>query len=90
MTNSKRTLEFEFERTIPAPPGEVFDGWLDPKIPGNPWNMADKLLLNPKVDGFSIGASRAFPIMGDLPRWSDRVESSTRGCHRTLWEKNRQ
>jgi uncharacterized protein YndB with AHSA1/START domain len=52
MKNSKKTLEFKFERTIPAAPSEVFDGWLDPKIPGNPWNMAEKLLLNPKVDGF--------------------------------------
>jgi len=52
MENSKKTLEFKFDRTIPAPPDEVFDGWLNPKIPGNPWNMAEKLLLNPKVDGF--------------------------------------
>ena len=52
MENSKKTLELKFERTIPAPPDEVFDGWLNPKIPGNPWNMAEKLLLNPKVDGF--------------------------------------
>lgn len=52
MNNSRKTLEFKFERTIPAPPDEVFAGWLDPKIPGNPWNMAEKLLLNPKVDGF--------------------------------------
>src|SRR5271155_2494478 len=52
MNNPKKTLEFKFERTIPAPPGEVFDGWLNPKIPGNPWNMAEKLLLYPKVDGF--------------------------------------
>jgi uncharacterized protein YndB with AHSA1/START domain len=52
MENAKKTLEFKFARTIPAPPSEVFDGWLNPKIPGNPWNMADKLLLNPKVDGF--------------------------------------
>jgi uncharacterized protein YndB with AHSA1/START domain len=52
MTNSKKTLEFKFERTIPASLVEVFDGWLNPKIPGNPWNIADKLLLNPKVDGF--------------------------------------
>ncbi len=49
MDSSKKTLEFKFERTILAPPEEVFDGWLNPKIPGNPWNMAEKLLLNPKV-----------------------------------------
>jgi uncharacterized protein YndB with AHSA1/START domain len=46
-----QTIEFKFERTIPASPDEVFDGWLDPKIPGNPWNAAEKYLLNPKVDG---------------------------------------
>jgi uncharacterized protein YndB with AHSA1/START domain len=52
MKDSKNTLEFKVERTIPAFPAEVFDGWLNPKTPGNPWNMADKLLLNPEVDGF--------------------------------------
>src|SRR5271165_1432603 len=49
--NNAKTIEVTIERTIPASPGEVFDGWLNPKIPGNPWNMADKLLLNPIVDG---------------------------------------
>ncbi len=51
MKNFKKTLEFKFERTIPAPLGEVFDGWLDPKIPGNPWNAAEKYVSDPKVDG---------------------------------------
>ena len=51
MNNPNKRLEFKIERTIPAPPAEVFDGWLDPKIPGNPWNAADKFVLDPKVDG---------------------------------------
>lgn len=51
MSNSTKTLEFKFERTIPAAPGEVYDAWLDPKTPGTPWNEADKLILNPQVDG---------------------------------------
>jgi len=51
MENSKKTLEFRLERTIPAPATEVFDAWLDPKIPGNPWNAAEKFILDPKVDG---------------------------------------
>jgi uncharacterized protein YndB with AHSA1/START domain len=51
MKKSAKTLEFKFERTIPAPPREVFDGWLNPKIPGNPWNAAEKFMLDPKVDG---------------------------------------
>jgi uncharacterized protein YndB with AHSA1/START domain len=52
MNEPKKNIEVKVERTIPASPGEAFDGWLDPKIPGNPWNMAEKLLLNPHVDGF--------------------------------------
>jgi len=46
-----KRLEFKVERTIAAPPGEVFDAWLNPKVPGNPWNAAEKVILNPKVDG---------------------------------------
>lgn len=52
MTRSKKKLEFRFERTIPAPQSEVYGAWLNPKIPGNPWNIAGKLFLNPEVDGF--------------------------------------
>ncbi|MDB5038762.1 MAG: hypothetical protein JWQ35_2290 [Bacteriovoracaceae bacterium] len=46
-----KTIEFKFERTIPAEPGEVFDAWLNPETPGTPWNENDKLILQPKVDG---------------------------------------
>ena len=49
---STKTLEFKFERTIPAPPGKVFAGWLNPEILGTPWHEADMLILNPKVGGF--------------------------------------
>jgi uncharacterized protein YndB with AHSA1/START domain len=52
MNDTKKTIEVKVERTIPAPLDEVFDAWLDPKVPGNPWNMAEKLLFNPQVDGF--------------------------------------
>jgi uncharacterized protein YndB with AHSA1/START domain len=48
---SEKTLEFKIERTIPASPDEVFDAWLDPKVQGNPWNAAEKFILNAKVDG---------------------------------------
>lgn len=50
--SAKPTIEFRFERRIPAAPAEVFAAWLDPKTPGTPWNKAEKLLLNPQVDGF--------------------------------------
>jgi uncharacterized protein YndB with AHSA1/START domain len=51
MKNPKLTIAFTIERNIPASPAAVFDGWLDPNIPGNPWNAAEKVILDPKVDG---------------------------------------
>jgi len=52
------TLEFKFERTIQAAPPELFDAWLNPKVPGTPWNSADKLILDPKVDGLFYWSRR--------------------------------
>ncbi len=51
MKESASKLEFKFERTILAPPEDVWDAWLNPKIPGNPWNAAEKFVLDAKVDG---------------------------------------
>lgn len=51
MSKSEKKLEFKIERLIPASLGEVFDGWLDPKVPGNTWNAAEKFLLDAKADG---------------------------------------
>src|SRR5258708_16144768 len=50
MKKSSKSIEIKVERINPAPLNEVFDGWLDPKIPGTPWNAAEKFLLDPKVD----------------------------------------
>jgi uncharacterized protein YndB with AHSA1/START domain len=38
-------------RTIPASVEEVFDVWIDPKSPGGPWFGADRVIVNPVVDG---------------------------------------
>jgi len=89
MSESTKTLEFKFERTIPAAPGEVFDAWLNPKISCNPWNAADKLLFNPKVDGFFTGPSKGLPITGDLRTLTGRVKFSTPGFHRILCARSR-
>ena len=38
-------------RVTSARLAELAGGWLDPKCPGTPWSEADKLVLDPKVDG---------------------------------------
>ena len=38
-------------RAIPAPAEQVFDVWIDPKSPGGPWCGAERIILNPAVDG---------------------------------------
>ncbi|AZZ36387.1 SRPBCC domain-containing protein [Bdellovibrio sp. qaytius] len=52
MERSKTDLVLKIERVISATPAEVYKGWLDPKVKGNPWNMGDKLILNAKLNGF--------------------------------------
>jgi uncharacterized protein YndB with AHSA1/START domain len=51
MKPEMKTIELQLARTIPASLSQAFDGWLDPQCPGNPWSGADKLVLDPKVDG---------------------------------------
>jgi uncharacterized protein YndB with AHSA1/START domain len=77
MKNSKKTIEVKVERTIPALPGEVFDRWLDPKTPGNPWNFADKLVLNPKVGALFYSRMMDTPHYGRFTK----VERSGRIQH---------
>jgi uncharacterized protein YndB with AHSA1/START domain len=64
MSEPKKTIEVKVERTIPAPLNEVFDAWLNPEIPGNPWNLAEKLLLDPRVDGFFYWSLKGTPHYG--------------------------
>jgi uncharacterized protein YndB with AHSA1/START domain len=51
MKPAMKTIELELTRTIPASPNEVFDAWLDPKCPGTPWSIAEKLILDARIDG---------------------------------------
>lgn len=62
--NNAKTIEVTIERTISASAAAAFDAWLNPKIPGTPWNMAEKLLLNPTVDGFFYWAVKGTPHYG--------------------------
>jgi uncharacterized protein YndB with AHSA1/START domain len=51
MKSDAGTIEFKFERLIPATPEEAFDGWLDHKVSGTPWNAAESFLLDARIDG---------------------------------------
>jgi uncharacterized protein YndB with AHSA1/START domain len=64
MKKTANTLEVKVERTIPAAPGELFSAWLNPKIPGTPWHEADKLILDPRVDGFFYWLIKGTPHYG--------------------------
>lgn len=46
-----KTMDITVSRTISAPPEKIFDVWIDPKSPGGPWFGADRVILNPVVDG---------------------------------------
>lgn len=42
-----KTIELTVRRTIPATPAEVYDAWLDPRHPGNPWHDSDMRIFEP-------------------------------------------
>lgn len=47
-----KTIEVMLSRTIPATPKEVFDVWMDPKVPGSPWFGSGRAIISkPEVDG---------------------------------------
>ncbi len=46
-----KLIDITVTRIIPAPADRVFDVWIDPKSPGGPWFGAQRVILNPEVDG---------------------------------------
>lgn len=67
-----KTTDITVSRTIPAPAANVFDAWIDPKIPGGPWFGAKRVILNPVVDGLFYNAveheGRTWPHYGRFVR----------------------
>ena len=47
-TGDYKTMELNFQRTIPATPAEVYDAWLDTQNQGNPWYQSAKLDFRPE------------------------------------------
>jgi len=50
--------EITVARTIPASPEKVFDLWMDANSPGGPWFGAERVILNPVVDGLFYFAGK--------------------------------
>ena len=67
-----KTTEITVARTIPASAADVFDVWLDAKSPGGPWFGAERVILNPVVDGLFYFAvqheGRTWPHYGRFLR----------------------
>jgi uncharacterized protein YndB with AHSA1/START domain len=60
-----RTYELTLNRTLPATPEEVYDAWLDPNLPCNPWHGSAKIEWKPKEGSlwYFLHMSK-----GELPR----------------------
>ena len=48
MTKASKTLTVDLKRVIAASPTAVYDAWMDPKLPCNPWNYCKDVILEPK------------------------------------------
>jgi uncharacterized protein YndB with AHSA1/START domain len=46
-----KLIDITVTRVIPAPAETVFDVWIDPNSPGGQWFGAERVILNPIVDG---------------------------------------
>lgn len=49
MTNAPKTLTVDLKRVIAGAPAKVFQAWLDPKQPCNPWGYGKSVVMEPKV-----------------------------------------
>jgi uncharacterized protein YndB with AHSA1/START domain len=84
MKTTAKALEVTVARNIPAPTSEVFDAWLDPKVPGTLWHEHEKLIFNPKVDGLWYLLTLAHRIAG-TPHYGRFIEISRPGLIRHSW-----
>jgi len=67
-----KLTEVTVTRTIPASAEKIFDLWINPKSPGGPWFGAERVILNPAVDGLFYSAvkheGRTWPHYGRFVR----------------------
>src|ERR1700694_5268790 len=67
-----KVTDITVAREIPASAEKVFDVWIDPNSPGGPWFGAERIILNPVVDGLFYFAvkheGRTWPHYGRFLR----------------------
>ena len=49
MSTPTKTMEITLTRTIAAAPAEVYDAWLDPHCPVNPFHGSHRLVFEPRA-----------------------------------------
>jgi uncharacterized protein YndB with AHSA1/START domain len=64
MDRAAGNLEIRIERTLQTSPDKAYDAWLDPKVPGTPWNAASKLVFDGRVDGLFYSRMKDTPHYG--------------------------
>jgi uncharacterized protein YndB with AHSA1/START domain len=85
-----RLTDITATRTVAASPERLFDVWIDPKSPGGPWFGAERVIMEPSVDGLFYLAvkheGRTWPHYGrflriDRPRLVEYtwVSEATKG-----------
>jgi uncharacterized protein YndB with AHSA1/START domain len=83
-TTIAKSLEITTARTIPAPVTDVFDAWLDPKVPGTLWHEHHKLIFSPKVDGLWYLLSPGHRLAG-TPHYGRFIEINRPSLIRHSW-----
>lgn len=68
MDRAANSLEIRLERTITASPDAAYAAWLDPKVPGTPWNAAAKLVMTAAEDGLFFARMNDTPHYGMFTR----------------------
>jgi uncharacterized protein YndB with AHSA1/START domain len=75
-TGDYKTMELNFQRTIPASPAEVYDAWLDTGNPGNPWYNSQRLDFKPKQGSLYHFMHIKDANKGEMPHYGRFVELS--------------
>jgi hypothetical protein len=59
-----KKLSLKFQQSVASAPDEAFDAWLNPKIPGTLWSVAEQLVFNPAVNALFYFSVEDYPHFG--------------------------